>query len=116
MRRVAATRVYINEKEFHNNHIVELLDYYVVNHYPLYEELPMTEWLGGAILFAPVHMSEKQLRTLQSVSGFYEAVKGNATDVSPRSRSFAYHVSSVDFATESFTSASVLTLLTDEAT
>lgn len=50
MRRVAASRVYINEKEFHNNYVVELLDHLVVNHYPLQGELPMTEWLGGTIL------------------------------------------------------------------
>jgi len=50
MRRVAASRVYINEKEFRNNHVVELLHHQVINHYPLEGELPMTEWLGGTIL------------------------------------------------------------------
>ena len=50
MRRVAASRVYINEKEFHNNHVVELFEHLVVNHYPLGGELPMTEWLGGTII------------------------------------------------------------------
>lgn len=50
MRRVAASRVFINEKEFHNNHVVELLEHSVVRHYPLREELPMTEWLGGTII------------------------------------------------------------------
>lgn len=49
MRRVAASRVYLNEKEFYNNHVVELLNHFVSNHYPLCEELPMTEWLGGTI-------------------------------------------------------------------
>ena len=50
MRRVAASRVYINEKEFRNNHVVELFEHLVVNHYPLEGELPMTEWLGGTII------------------------------------------------------------------
>ena len=50
MRRVAASRVYINEKEFRTNHVVELFDHHVVCHYPLQGELPMTEWLGGTIL------------------------------------------------------------------
>lgn len=50
MRRVAASRVFINEKEFHNNHVVELFNHLVMNHYPLTEELPMTEWLGGTII------------------------------------------------------------------
>ena len=50
MRRVAASKVYINEKEFHNNHVVELFEHLVVNHYPLEGELPMTEWLGGTII------------------------------------------------------------------
>ena len=49
MRRVAASKVYINDKEFHN-HVVELLDHFLVNHYPLLGELPMTEWLGGTII------------------------------------------------------------------
>ncbi len=50
MRRVAASRVFLNEKEFHNNHVVELFEHLVVNHYPLKGELPMTEWLGGTII------------------------------------------------------------------
>ena len=50
MRRVAASRVYVNEKEIHNNHVVELFEHLVVNHYPLEGELPMTEWLGGTII------------------------------------------------------------------
>lgn len=49
MRRVAASKVYINEKEF-RNHVVELFDHLVVNHYALEGELPMTEWLGGTII------------------------------------------------------------------
>ena len=49
MRRVAASKVYINEEEF-RNHVVELFDHLLVNHYPLEGELPMTEWLGGTII------------------------------------------------------------------
>lgn len=55
MRRIAASRVYINEKEFHNNHVVELYEHIVVNHYPLQGELPMTEWLGGTIIIRDRH-------------------------------------------------------------
>ena len=51
MRRIAATRVYIEKKEFHN-HVVELFDHLLVNHYPLSGELPMTEWLGGTIIIS----------------------------------------------------------------
>ncbi len=49
MRRVAASKVFINEKEF-CNHVVELFGHLLVNHYPLKGELPMTEWLGGTII------------------------------------------------------------------
>ena len=49
MRRVAASKVFINEKEF-RNHVVELYDHLLVNHYPLEGEIPMTEWLGGTII------------------------------------------------------------------
>lgn len=50
MRRVAASRVYLNEKEFHTNYVVELFDHLLVNHYPLEGEIAMTEWLGGTIV------------------------------------------------------------------
>lgn len=50
MRKVAASRVYINEKEFYTNHVVELFNHIVTNHYPLQDEQPMTEWLGGTII------------------------------------------------------------------
>ena len=75
MRRVAASRVYINEKEFHNNHVVELFEHLVVNHYPLEEELPMTEWLGGTIIIrgreayhTPLVLSPTELSTDDSSS------------------------------------------------
>ncbi|MDO5482992.1 MAG: hypothetical protein Q4F47_08150 [Bacteroidaceae bacterium] len=50
MRKVAASKVYINEKEFYVNHVVELFNHLVINHYPLTDEQPMTEWLGGTII------------------------------------------------------------------
>lgn len=55
MRRVAASRVYINEKEFRTNYVVELYNHLVVNLYPLEGEIPMTEWLGGTII---IHQRE----------------------------------------------------------
>ena len=50
MRRVAASRVYLNGKEFHTNYVVELFDHLLVNYYPLEGEIAMTEWLGGTII------------------------------------------------------------------
>ena len=50
MRRVAASRIYFNNKDFRTNHVVELVDHFVVNHYPLKGEIPMAEWLGGTII------------------------------------------------------------------
>lgn len=50
MRRVAANIVYINNIEFYKNHIVELYEHIVVNHYKISEELAMTEWFRGTIL------------------------------------------------------------------
>ena len=77
IRKVAATRVYIdapyNEEIsrhsehkttfehhsslplFHTNHVVELTDHIVTNHYPLTTELPHTEWLGGTIIIKDRH-------------------------------------------------------------
>lgn len=50
MRRVAANIVCINNIEFYKNHIVELYEHIVVNHYNLTEELAMTEWFTGTII------------------------------------------------------------------
>lgn len=49
---VAASRVFTNEKDFYNNHVVEILNHRVVNHYPLEGEQAMTEWLGGTIIIS----------------------------------------------------------------
>lgn len=50
MRRVAASRIYFNTNEFRTNYVVELIDHFVVNYYPLQGEIPITEWLGGTII------------------------------------------------------------------
>lgn len=71
-RRVAASIVYINGKEFHY-HVVELFNHLVVNHYALEGELPMTEWLGGTIIIrngeafhSPDILSPTELSTYDS--------------------------------------------------
>lgn len=50
MRRVASNIVYINDIEFYKNHIVELYNHIMVNHYRLSDELAMTEWFSGTII------------------------------------------------------------------
>ena len=61
MKRIAASKVYILNNtapnspleivEQYYNHVVEVSeDKTMINHYPLTEELPMTEWLGGTIV------------------------------------------------------------------
>ena len=49
-RRVAANVVIFSEEERYVNHVVELCNSRVVNHYPLQGEIAMTEWLGGTIV------------------------------------------------------------------
>lgn len=55
VRKVAANRVYIHFPEFYTNHVVELTDHVITNHYPLTAELPHTEWLGGTIVIKNQH-------------------------------------------------------------
>lgn len=50
MRRIAATTIVLPSGETYKNHVVELYDNRVVNHYPLVGEIEMTEWLGGKIV------------------------------------------------------------------
>lgn len=47
-RRIAAHRVRIHGKEL-RMHVVEITDGWVTSCYPLSEEMPFTEWLGGTI-------------------------------------------------------------------
>lgn len=68
MKRIAANIVYINSIEFYKQHIVELYDHIVVNHYPLQEESPMTEWFCGSII---IH--EKAAYLIEKVLSLDEA-------------------------------------------
>jgi len=90
MRRVAANIVYINDKEFHKNHIVELFDDMVVNHYNLSDELAMTEWLGGVILLTKAN--NVNLSEVNSIEEFYTLA--NACEIQDM-RMHAYHLNKV---------------------
>ena len=50
LRRVASNIVIFSEKVQYTNHVLELFNSRVVNHYPLRGEIAMTEWLGGTII------------------------------------------------------------------
>lgn len=48
-RRIAANRVIIDDRQL-VQYVVEIENGIVTNYYPLTEEQPFTEWLGGTIL------------------------------------------------------------------
>ncbi len=48
-RRIAANRVIIDDRQL-VQYVVEIENGIVTNYYPLTEEQPFTEWLGGIIL------------------------------------------------------------------
>lgn len=48
-RRIAANRVIIDDRQL-IQYVVEIENGIVTNYYPLTEEQPFTEWLGGIIL------------------------------------------------------------------
>lgn len=50
MRRIAAKHVVMPNGTTFTNHVVEIMDSRLVNHYPLQGEIEMTEWLGGTIV------------------------------------------------------------------
>lgn len=52
MRRVAANWVYRAPDRVLRQAVVELSGAYVVNYYPIEDELPATEWLGGAFFLS----------------------------------------------------------------
>jgi hypothetical protein len=107
MRRVAANRVYINNKEFYNNHIIELFDSYVVNHFPLQSELAMTEWLGGIIMLT--NASEVDTSSVYSVEDFYR--KAEESDSHTKYLK-AYHIYGVDIQSGKFKENSMIVKLT----
>lgn len=49
IRRIAANRIIASDKQF-SQYVIEIKDGIVIDCYPLHEELPFTEWLGGTIL------------------------------------------------------------------
>lgn len=46
-RRLAVNRLHLPDGRVLPNHVIELRDGRVTAYYPLTEELPSTEWLGG---------------------------------------------------------------------
>jgi len=93
MRRVAANIVYLNNKEFHKNHIVELFDGIVINHYGLTQELAMTEWLGGIILLTKVE--DMELDGIDSIEEFYDKAEKMMEEYGAAKRFYAYHLNKV---------------------
>lgn len=49
-RRIAASCVVFADGKKYRQHVVELIDSRVANHYALTAELPHTEWYGGTLL------------------------------------------------------------------
>lgn len=111
MRRVASSKVYINNEEFYNNHIVELFDSFVVNHYGLQSELPMTEWLGGVIVFLHAELTLYDLLGCKSISDFFRVAEC-AEEHCPLP--FAWHITNVDLETGMLTPSSIITMLEDK--
>lgn len=54
MRRVAAHWLFLPDGGKMHLPVVELEDAVVLNYYPIEEELPLTEWLGGVLVLSPV--------------------------------------------------------------
>ena len=79
MRRVASNIVYINNIEFYKNHIVELYEHIVVNHYRLSEELEMTEWFSGTIIIfeRAAYLFRKQL-SQEEVNDIYSTLSSSS--------------------------------------
>lgn len=109
MRRVAASRVYTSIEEFYNNHIVELFDSFVVNHYSLQSELAMTEWLGGIIVLTHADIPQDQFHTINSVSDLYTLSSLQETTIRPQ----AYHISNPHISSATLSPTSRITKLVD---
>lgn len=56
MRRIAAHKLYLSDNpgKCINYPVVEIEGDTVVNYYPIEEELPVTEWLGGTFILSPL--------------------------------------------------------------
>lgn len=76
IRRIASNLVYINEIEFHKNHIVELYNHILVNHFKLQDELAMTEWFSGTIIiYERKAFLVQKILTGDDVKYLYEEIK-----------------------------------------
>jgi len=79
MRRVASNIVYVNKIEFYKNHIVELYNNIVINHYALSEELQMTEWFSGTIIIynRAAYLIKRQISN-EEVNDIYELLSSSS--------------------------------------
>lgn len=112
MRRVAASIVFTDARQRNKNYVVEVYDNIVVNHYPLLDEQPMTEWLGGMIVLT--HFLISDLKKVRSVSDFYEEKEKNGKLRNRTNKLYAYHISSIDLTSHTFSDKSVVSMIVDK--
>ena len=108
MRRIAASKVYIDREHVYTNHIVELYDDRVVNHYPLPSELPMTEWLGGVIILS--RADDVDLSQARSITDMLHLLE-QAETTAPRPQ--AYHITGMDVQSDTFTAKTKIRILSE---
>jgi hypothetical protein len=106
MRRVAANRVYTDRQTYFKNHVVELFDDCVTNHFSLNGEIEMTEWLGGIIILSRSY--SESVFEAKSLDECFEILE-NSDNV--RKRYYAYHISGIDIQNEIFIAGRRITLV-----
>lgn len=109
MRRVAAHWLYLPDGRKIHLPVVELTGDDVLNYYPIEDELPMTEWLGGIFILSSMR-GDVSLQTGDSLEVILEKLQAGE-------RSYPLHCWYLsDFArdSDSATSLTRLTLLKEE--
>lgn len=110
MRRVAANIIVTGANTLLKQHVVEIMDDYAANIYPLKDEIPATEWLGGVIVLTCHRVS--RLDDIKSVDDFFSEEDKTVTGTAFKKR-YVYHVSSVNMQDLTFSPKSKISNITD---
>lgn len=109
MRRVAAHWLYLPDGRRIHYPVVEIEGDSVVNYYPLEDELPVTEWLGGIMILSPL----AQL-SISPEGTFEDILKKLHPEKKITYPLYCWYVNNIDLETKSFISRRQVTLVKTE--
>ena len=104
MRRVASSKVFFSRNDVKTNHVLEVYDEHLINHYALDCELEMTDWLGGVMIVT--HVEDIDAEGIRTIDDFFDRLESaESTSVRP----VVWHISCLNVKTMELSDRSKIT-------